>query len=86
MITFSPSGVFEMDDGENWEYATRANRGRVTREQDLYLGLGLGTRIDHPEFPGNVFQGQINEANQRAYYQRWLDFMKAESWDEIPQR
>jgi ethylbenzene dioxygenase alpha subunit len=86
MITFSPSGVFEMDDGENWEYATRANRGRVTREQDLYLGLGLGTRIEHPEFPGNVFQGQINEANQRAYYQRWLDFMKAMSWDEIPQR
>jgi ethylbenzene dioxygenase alpha subunit len=86
MITFSPSGVFEMDDGENFEYSTRSNRGRVTREQDLFLGLGIGTRIEHPELPGNVFQGQINEANQRAYYQRWLDFMKAESWDELPQR
>lgn len=86
MITFSPSGVFEMDDGENFEYSTRSNRGRVTREQDLFLGLGMGSKIDHPEFPGNVFQGQINEANQRAYYQRWLDFMKAESWDDLPQR
>ena len=86
MITFSPSGVFEMDDGENWEYATQANRGRVTREQDLFLGLGMESRIEHPEFPGNVFHGQLNEANQRAYYRRWLDFMKAKSWDEIPQR
>lgn len=86
MITFSPSGVFEMDDGENFEYSTRTNRGRVTREQDLFLGLGLGSRIEHPELPGNVFQGQINEANQRAYYQRWLDFMKADSWDDLPQR
>ena len=86
MITFSPSGVFEMDDGENFEYSTRSNRGLVTRQQDLFLGLGRDSRIDHPEFPGNVYQGQINEANQRAYYQRWLDFMKAASWDDIPQR
>lgn len=86
MITFSPSGVFEMDDGENWEYSTRANRGRVTREQDLYLGLGLGSKLEDTKFPGNVYKGQINEANQRAYYQRWLDFMKADTWNEIPQR
>jgi len=86
MLTFSPSGVFEMDDGENWEYSTRANRGRVTREQDLYLGLGIGSKVEGTEFPGNVFNGQINEANQRAYYQRWLDFMKADSWNDIPQR
>lgn len=86
MITFSPTGVFEMDDGENFEYSTRTNRGRVTREQDLFLGLGMGTKVDHPELPGNVYQGQINEANQRAYYQRWLDLMKADTWADVPKR
>ena len=36
--------------------------------------------------PVPVFQGQINEANQRAFYQRWLDLMKADSWKTVPQR
>lgn len=86
MMTFSPSGVFEMDDGENWEYSTRSNAGFVTRQQDLYLGLGQDTRVEGTDLPGNVFQGQINEANQRAFYQRWLDLMKADSWKTVPQR
>jgi len=86
MMTFSPSGVFEMDDGENWEYSTRSNAGFVTRQQDLYLGLGHDTRVEDTDLPGNVFQGQINEANQRAFYQRWLDLMKSESWKNVPQR
>lgn len=86
MLTFSPSGVFEMDDGENWEYATRTNDGYLTRRQDLYIGLGGNTRVYDTGLPGNVYQGQVNEANQRAFYQRWLDLMGAASWDDVPQR
>jgi ethylbenzene dioxygenase alpha subunit len=84
MMTFSPSGVFEMDDGENWEYATRANEGVVTRRQKLHYGLGLGSKIDHPELPGNVFRNQLNDANQRAFYERWAQLMSAETWAEVP--
>ena len=83
MMTFAPAGVFEMDDGENWEYATRANDGTVTRRQRLYYGLGLGTAIEHPEFPGNVYRGQVNDANQRAFLGRWAELMQARSWDEV---
>lgn len=86
MMTFSPSGVFEMDDGENWEYSTRVNAGFVTRQQDLYLGLGQNTQITETDLPANVYRGQINEANQRAFYQRWLDLMKAKDWSAVPQR
>lgn len=86
MMTFSPSGVFEMDDGENWEYSTKTNAGFVTRQQDLYIGLGQDTRLTDTELPGNVFRGQINEANQRAFYQRWMDLMQARTWDDVPQR
>ncbi|MCU1458389.1 MAG: Aromatic-ring-hydroxylating dioxygenase, alpha subunit-like protein [Actinomycetia bacterium] len=75
MRTFSPSGVFEMDDGENWEYSTQANQGFVTRNQPLYYGLGLGTEIEHPDMPGHVFRGQINDANQRAFYRRWAELL-----------
>ncbi|MBL8460372.1 MAG: aromatic ring-hydroxylating dioxygenase subunit alpha, partial [Zoogloea sp.] len=42
--------------------------------------------VEDTDLPGNVFQGQINEANQRAFYQRWLDLMKSESWKNVPQR
>lgn len=86
MMTFSPSGVFEMDDGENWEYSTNTNAGFVTRQQDLYVGLGHETKLEDTDLPGNVYRGQINEANQRAFYQRWHDLMKAVEWKDVPQR
>lgn len=86
MLTFSPSGVFEMDDGENWEYATRTNEGYVTRQKDLYIGLGKHTRIHDTALPGNVYQGQVNEANQRAFYQRWLDLICSDDWAGVPRR
>ncbi|MFI6985248.1 SRPBCC family protein [Embleya sp. NPDC050154] len=83
MLTFSPAGVFEMDDGENWELSTRSNAGVVTRRQPLYYGLGLDSRIDHPELPGAVYKGQVNDANQRALYRRWSQLLRAESWAEL---
>lgn len=83
MMTFSPTGVFEMDDGENWEYCTRTNQGVVTRRQRLHYRLGLGSRIEHPELPGNVFRSQINDANQRAFYQRWVQLLEAKRWTEV---
>lgn len=83
MKTFSPSGILEMDDGENWEYCTQSNQGVVTRRQKLHYGMGLDSDIDHPELQGNVHLNQINDANQRAFYHRWAEFMSAESWSDI---
>ena len=75
MMTFSPTGVFEMDDGENWEHVTNSNRGAVTRRQPMYYGLGLDSLIRHPELPGNVHQSFFNDANQRAFYSRWVELL-----------
>jgi ethylbenzene dioxygenase subunit alpha len=84
--TFSPGGILEMDDGENWEHCTRANEGFVTRQQKLHYGLGMDSQIAHDELKGKVFQTQINDANQRAFYLRWADLMSAESWADVPKR
>lgn len=86
MLTFSPGGTLEMDDGENWEGNTLTNKGTLTRQGKLHYGCGRTSRIDHPEIPGIVHHGQYNDANQLAFYQRWADLMNADSWDEIPQR
>ncbi|WP_454830356.1 aromatic ring-hydroxylating oxygenase subunit alpha [Paraburkholderia xenovorans] len=73
--TFSPSGLFEMDDGENWENCTQTNAGVVTRAQKLHYGLGMSSRIDHDELKGNVHLRKYNDANQRAFYRQWLKMM-----------
>lgn len=83
MLTFSPGGIFEMDDGENWEYATRINEGWVTRHQPLHYGLGAGSEIDSPELPGHVYRGSLNDANQRHFYMRWAEFMRHDNWEDL---
>ncbi|MBR9829547.1 MAG: Rieske 2Fe-2S domain-containing protein [Oceanospirillales bacterium] len=86
MMTFSPTGVFEMDDGENWEYCTKTAKGRVTAQQDLFVGLGMDTLLTDTPLPANVYEGQLNEANTRAFYQYWYDMLNAKSWNEVPNR
>jgi ethylbenzene dioxygenase alpha subunit len=87
MLTFGPGGLFEMDDGENWSNCTTVNRGVVTRRQKLHYGSGISRQIeDHPILPGTVYQGQYNDANQRLFYQRWLDLMETKNLRDLPQR
>jgi ethylbenzene dioxygenase alpha subunit len=35
--------------------------------------------------PGNVFKGQLNECNARAFYQRW-NLLQAPTWADVPDR
>lgn len=83
MMTFSPGGVFEMDDGENWEYCTKANEGWVTRHQPLHYALGISSKIDAPELPGHIHRGSLNDANQRYFYTRWAEFMRFDNWSDL---
>ncbi len=83
MRTFSPGGILEMDDGENWENCTLTNSGYVTRHQRLCFSLA--PRGPEPsEHPGIVHRGQLSDANQREFYKRWAEIMNAKSWADIP--
>lgn len=85
MRTFSPSGILEMDDGENWEHATIGNAGYVTRHQKLCYGMNPTKGEAIPlELPGHVTKGQLNDENQRQFFKRYAEFMMAESWQDIP--
>lgn len=85
MRTFSPSGILEMDDGENWEHSTAANRGWVTRQQRLCYAMAPHTDAQIPEgLPGHVTAGQLTDANQRRFYRRWAQMMDAARWEDIP--
>lgn len=84
MRTFSPGGILEMDDGENWEYSTTANAGWVTRNQRLCYAMASHGEVSEQALPGNVTAGQLSDANQRQFYRRWAQMMDAESWADIP--
>jgi len=83
MRTFSPSGLLEMDDGENWEHSTSANAGFVTRNQRLCYAMAPSERMTGSDLPGTVYAGQLSDANQRLFYRRWAEMMDAETWREI---
>ena len=84
MRTFSPSGLLEMDDGENWEFSTQANAGWVTRNQRLCYAMAPAGEVEQDVLPGSVTAGQLSDANQRLFYKRWAQMMDAESWADIP--
>jgi len=84
MRTFSPSGILEMDDGENWEHSTKANAGYVTRHQSLCYAMAPEGQLHDETLPGVVHSGQLSDANQRLFYKKWAELMDAQSWADVP--
>ena len=78
------AGMFEQDDVDNWSQVTASSRSRLARHYAQDLSMGLGHAGPHPEFPGLVSERYISENNQRLFYQRWEQFMNADSWADIP--
>lgn len=73
---FSPAGLFEQDDMENWEQSTLASLGAVARRYPLNYQMGLGH--ERPVRDGTApdrFEGLVNEINQRGFYRRWAELM-----------
>ena len=47
--SFSPGGVYEQDDGENWVMIQDVLRGHQARKTRLNIGMGRGhARADDP--------------------------------------
>jgi len=74
---FNASGMFEQDDGENWNQCTVASRGYVGRQQPFNYQMGVGHDERMEQLPG--WKGaNFAEINQRGFYQRWRELMSAE--------
>jgi phenylpropionate dioxygenase-like ring-hydroxylating dioxygenase large terminal subunit len=82
--TFSAAGLFEQDDGENWNEIQKVLRGYIARKHMLNAQMGLG-HADRDEFvPGDrIFKNRIGEEAARGLYRRWAEMMAASSWEEI---
>lgn len=87
IFTFGPSGVFEQEDGENWSQSTRSTRGWIARQYDLNYSMGAGHEEPVEKVLGSNLPGQMggiwSEINQRGFYLRWQQLLKADSWNTI---
>jgi phenylpropionate dioxygenase-like ring-hydroxylating dioxygenase large terminal subunit len=73
--TFSASGTFEQDDGENWTTIQRTLRGTMARRTRFNIQMGLGrANPNHPEFPG-ITNDVYSEEAARGFYGEWLRMM-----------
>jgi phenylpropionate dioxygenase-like ring-hydroxylating dioxygenase large terminal subunit len=79
---FNVSGMFEQDDGENWNQCSASSRGHIGRQHDFNYQMGLGHDERMEGFPGR--RGfAFSEINQRGFYKRWREMMRLDTWDEL---
>jgi len=75
--TNGPSGMFELDDTENFVGISEASMGDFARTTPVtYLG-GLHHKPASPDlgWPGQVVEGDRTENTMRAFHRRWKELM-----------
>ncbi|MGE0060347.1 MAG: SRPBCC family protein [Dehalococcoidia bacterium] len=79
-----PAGVFEQDDGENWEQSTHGTKSLVARRYPLHYAqnLGRGEVVVDETGPAHI-DGGSNEHPQLWYYENWTKWMAASSWSDL---
>jgi phenylpropionate dioxygenase-like ring-hydroxylating dioxygenase large terminal subunit len=80
--TFGTAGILESDDIDNFEYATKPNRGYVTRQGWLNCQMALGQERGDADYPG-VVTGSVSEIAHRGFYRFYADCLEAKSWQEL---
>lgn len=85
--TNGPSGLFEIDDTENFVGISEASVGDVSRTLPITLEGGRHHKPapDELGWPGNVVDGDRTERTLRAFHGRWNELMALEPAIAIPQ-
>lgn len=80
--TFSSGGLFEQDDGDNFDQCTKSGLSLTARKYPMNLSMGAGHEFTHEATPG-LLGLSISESNQRGFYKRWAEVMQSPSWAQI---
>lgn len=85
--TFSPGGLFEQDDAENWVEEQRIMRGYMARQNPLVYAMRLGgAQRDVNGLPGVTVDHPYADEGSRGMYRHYVDMMKSATWDEVIER
>ena len=77
------AGLNEQDDMDNWGQVTHAGDSFIGRRTRAVVSMGAGHARRNEEWPGIVSDRYISENNQRGFYDRWMEFMNADSWADV---
>ena len=85
--TFSPSGLLEQDDGENWGEIQKVLKGTVQRRYTFNYQMGLGhEREDVEHYPGRLSY-VMSEGAARGFYRRYSQLMDSDVFpSDLPTR
>jgi phenylpropionate dioxygenase-like ring-hydroxylating dioxygenase large terminal subunit len=83
---FSPTGVFEQDDMDNWAQVTSTAGGTIARRHPANYQMNLGLPLRrHPGVRG--WLGTMwSDSNQLDFYWHLSQMLEAESWDDLARR
>lgn len=85
--TFSPGGIFEQDDAENWIEEQRIMRGYMARQSPLIYQSRMGEgRMNANGFPGLTVPHILSDEGARSMYRHWADLMCGVSWADLIER
>jgi 3-phenylpropionate/trans-cinnamate dioxygenase alpha subunit len=82
---FGPAGLWEQDDGENWDQSTRAMVGPIAARHPLNFQMGAGKSQVQTNNRGTSFANTPapTENAQRWTWKSWAEWMDADSWDDL---
>lgn len=83
LYRFSPSGVFEQDDMDNWAQVSSIARSVVAQRRPANYQMNIGLEMrEHPEIPGLL--GSIwSDSNQLDFHWQVARHLDSESWSEV---
>jgi nitrite reductase/ring-hydroxylating ferredoxin subunit len=80
---FSPTGVFEQDDMDNWVQVTGAARSVIGQRFPAIYQMNLGQKLwKHPELRGWI-ASMWSDSTQLDLYWRWATLLGAEKWGDV---
>ena len=82
---FSPTGVFEQDDMDNWAQVTGAARSVIGRRFPANYQMGVWRRNHRTDLRGRL-TSRWSDNNQLSLYMHWAKVMEAKNWSEITER
>lgn len=80
---FSPSGMWEQDDGENWGQIQQVLGGAVGRRYAFNYQMGLGHTGPSDMYPGQMSY-VMSEGAARGFYRRYSQLMESATWPTDP--
>jgi hypothetical protein len=79
---FSPSGIFEQDDMDNWIQVTGAAKSLIARRYPANYQMRGSEEIIENDLPGRL-ASRFSDNNQLNLYMHWAKMMEASNWNEI---